>query len=200
MKIVLIFLSMLVATGTILAQEAPEGLFINSKAPDFKTKDQSGHELRLKELLKKGPVVLVFFRGYWSPFCNRQLKNLEDSLSLIKSKGATLLAVSPENPESISKTVEKTKVTDFSLVYDEDVKIMKAYEVDFEVPDNTVTQYRNSGIDLQKINDPRNWNYLPVPAVYVIDKESTIVYRFFDLDYKKRPSVAEIVKNIPTAR
>lgn len=188
---------LLVCGLTAAAQEAPEGLFINSKAPDFRTKDQAGHDIRLKDLLKKGPVVLLFFRGYWSPFCNRQLKNIEDSLSLIKAKSATVLAVTPENPESIAKTVEKTKVTDFSLIYDEGLKIMKAYEVDFEVPENTVNQYRNTGIDLQKINDPKNWNYLPVPAVYVIDKESTIVYRFFELDYKKRPSVAEVAKNIP---
>ena len=52
-----------------MAQQAPEGLFIASKAPDFKAKDQKGEEVRLKDLLKKGKVVLVFYRGYWCPFC-----------------------------------------------------------------------------------------------------------------------------------
>jgi peroxiredoxin len=178
----------------VIAQEAPEGLFINSKAPDFKAKDQHGKDIRLKDVLKQGPVVLVFYRGHWCPFCNRQLKRLEDSLQFIRDKGATLIAVSPEKPENISKTVEKTGA-EYPILHDEGLKIMKAYEVDFEVQENTINRYRNTGIDLEKING-KDWKFLPVPAIYIIDKESTITYRFFDTDYKKRPSVQEILKNL----
>ena len=176
------------------AQEAPEGLFINSKAPDFKGKDQFGKEIRLKDANKQGKVVLVFYRGHWCPFCNRQLKKLEDSLQFIKDKGATIIAVSPEKPESVSKTIDKTKA-EYSVLYDEGLKIMKAYEVDYEVQENTITRYRNTGIDLEKTNG-KDWKFLPVPAVYIIDKEGKITYRFFDADYKKRPSVQEILKNL----
>lgn len=194
MKNVLFFITLLFFSGSLAAQEAPEGLFIASKAPDFKAKDQDGKEIRLKDLLKEGKVVLVFYRGYWCPYCNKELSRLQDSLQLIKDKGATLIAVSPEKPENISKTVEKTKA-EYSILYDEGLKIMKAYEVEFEVPENTVTRYRNSGLDLEKINGG-NGKYLPVPAIYIIDKESTITYRFFEPDYKKRPSVQEILKNL----
>lgn len=175
-----------------LAQEAPEGLFIGSKAPDFKAKDQSGNEVRLKELLKKGKVVLVFYRGQWCPYCNKALSRLQDSLRFITDKGASLIAVSPEKEDNVSKTVEKTKAS-YPVLHDKDLKIMKAYDVEFEVPENTVTRYRNAGIDIDK-NNGNNGNYLPVPAVYVIDKESTIIYRFFEADYKKRPNVADLLK------
>ncbi|MCG2617032.1 AhpC/TSA family protein [Terrimonas sp. NA20] len=174
------------------AQEAPEGLFLNSKAPEFKAKDQDGKEVRLKDLLKKGKVVLVFYRGEWCPYCNKFLQKLEDSLSLIKEKGATLVAVTPELPENIGKTVTKTKA-EFPILHDEDLKIMKAYDVEFEVPENTLTRYRNSGIKIDE-NNGKNGNFLPVPAVYVINKESTVVYRFFNQDYKKRPNVKEILE------
>jgi peroxiredoxin len=173
-------------------QEAPEGLFIASKAPDFKALDQNGQEIRLKDLIKKGRVILVFYRGEWCPFCNRFLTRLQDSLSLIKEKGATLLAISPESQENIGKTAEKTKAG-FSLIHDKDLKIMKAYDVEFEVTENTITRYRNSGIDLEKKNGT-NGKYLPVPAVYVIDEEQTITYRFFENDYKKRPDVKDLLK------
>src|SRR5262245_50362172 len=78
------------------AQEKPEGLFINSKAPDFKGVDQSGTELNLKDLRKLGPVVLVFYRGYWCPYCSKYLKTLEDSLQLVKEKGAQVVAITME--------------------------------------------------------------------------------------------------------
>ena len=62
---------------SVHAQKAPEGLFIASKAPDFKAKDQNGTEIRLKDLLKKGKVVLVFYRGNWCPYCNKELSRLQ---------------------------------------------------------------------------------------------------------------------------
>jgi peroxiredoxin len=194
MKKIVLALFLLAPVSVLFAQEAPEGLFVSSKAPDFKAKDQNGNPLRLKDLLKEGKVVLVFYRGNWCPYCNRELSRLQDSLQLIKDKGATLIAVSPEKPEGIAKTIEKTKAA-FPIVYDEGLKIMKAYEVEFEVPENTITRYRNSGLDIEKNNGP-NGKYLPVPAIYIIDKESTITYRFFEPDYKKRPSVLEILKNL----
>lgn len=194
MKKMVPFISLIFILFTAHAQEAPEGLFIASKAPDFKAKDQHGTEVRLKDLLKEGKVVLVFYRGEWCPYCNKELARLQDSLQFIKDKGATLVAVSPEKPENVEKTVEKTKA-EYSILYDEGLKIMKAYDVEFEVPENTLTRYRNSGIDIEK-NNGKNGKYLPVPAVFIIDKESTITYRFFEPDYKKRPSVKELLDNL----
>lgn len=177
------------------AQEKPEGLFINSKAPDFQAIDQYGKEIRLKDVLKDSLVVLFFYRGEWCPYCNRHLKKLEDSLQLIKDKGARLIAVTPEKPEYILKTIEKTKAS-YSLLYDKEMKIMKAYAVAFQVDEKTVSRYKNADIDLATANGQKDKVYLPVPAVYIISKEGTIMYRFFNADYKRRPSVQEILDNL----
>ncbi|MCB0716343.1 MAG: peroxiredoxin-like family protein [Chitinophagaceae bacterium] len=182
------------ASLTMAAQSAPEGLFIGSKAPDFKGEDQFGNKIKLKDVLKKGEVVLVFYRGQWCPYCNRELAALQDSLQFIKDKGATLIAISPETNEMIDKTIEKTKAS-YSIINDEGLEIMKDYDVDYEVPENTVTRYRNVGIDLLKFNG-KNGNHLPIPAVYIIDQSSTVTYRFFEKNYRKRPSVKEIVSNL----
>ena len=179
----------------LFAQEKPEGLFINSKAPDFKATDQYGQDIRLKDVLKDSLVVLIFYRGQWDPYCNKQLRKLEDSLQLIKDKGARLIAVCPEKPEFISKTIEKTKAS-YPLLYDNEMKIMKAYGVAFQVDEKTVSRYKNADIDLAAANGQKTKVFLPVPATYVITKEGTILYRHFDADYKKRPSVKEIISNL----
>jgi len=193
MKKLILPLILLIISSTIFSQDAPEGLFLNSKAKDFKAKDQNGNEVRLRDLVKKGKVVLIFYRGQWCPYCNKYLQRLEDSLSLIKEKGATVVAITPELPENIAKTIDKTKA-EFSIIYDEELKIMKAYEVEYLVPENTLKRYQNTGIKLEENNGTKNGNYLPIPATYIIDKEQTIIYRYFDADYKKRPSVKEILK------
>ena len=195
MKKIFFVACLLVSCSFLFSQEKPEGLFINSKAPDFKAIDQYGNEIRLKDVLRDSLVVLVFYRGQWCPYCNRQLKKLEDSLSLIKAKGARLIAVTPEKPEYVTKTIEKTNVT-YPLLYDKDGKIMKAYGVTFEVDDKTVSRYKNADIDLAAAHGQKEKITLPVPATYVISKEGTILYRHFDADYKKRPVIKDILDNL----
>ena len=194
MKYILSALVALLPFTFLQAQQNPEGLFINSKAPDFKGTNQNNEEIRLKDLLKKGNVVLVFYRGQWCPYCNRQLSRLEDSLQFILDKGAQLVAVTPEKPESISKTIEKTKAH-YPIIFDKDLKIMKAYNVAFEVPENTLNRYMSGGLDIVS-NNGSNGKYLPVPAVYIINQQMEIIYRFFDTDYKKRPSVMELLSHL----
>ncbi len=186
----------LVTAINLHAQEKPEGLFINSKAPDFKAKDQNGNEIVLKDLRKKGPVVLVFYRGFWCPYCNKELQKLEDSLQLIKDKGAQLIAITPEKQEGIAKTIEKTKAS-YTIITDREMKIMKAYSVAYQVDDKTVSRYKMANIDLAANNGQKPGAiYLPVPAVYIINKDGEISYRFFDADYRNQASVKEILDNL----
>ena len=179
---------------TLSAQEKPEGLFINSKAPDFKAVDQNGNSIRLKDMVKKGQVVLFFYRGNWCPYCSRQLKQLQDSLQLFVDKGVQVVAITPEQSEGISKTVERSSAS-FPIIHDTEGKIMKAYDVGFALDEKSVSRYKMSGIDLAAING-KNGTNLPVPAVYIINKESTITYRYFNEDYKKRVSVKQLLSEL----
>ena len=119
---------------------------------------------------------------------------LEDSLALITNKGARIIAVSPEKQENIAKTIQKTKAT-YSVLADDSLKIMSAYKVAFELDAKTTEKYNGYGIKLTERNGS-NGNNLPVPAVYIINKEGKIIYRYFDVNYKKRVSVAEILTHL----
>jgi len=192
----LLFAVLLMGPLQIQAQEKPEGLFINSKAPDFKGKDQNGNEIALKDLRKKGPVVIIFYRGYWCPYCNKELQRLEDSLQLIKEKGAQLIAITPEKQEGIAKTIEKTKAS-YPIITDEDLKIMKAYDVSYQVDTKTIDRYKMANIDLAANNGQKpDAVYLPVPAVYIIGRDGEIKYRYFEEDYKKQAAVKDILNNL----
>jgi peroxiredoxin len=177
-----------------LAQAQPKGLAVNDKAPDFSGKDQTGKTVSLKDQLKKNAVVLVFYRGEWCPFCNKELKSMEDSLKYITGKGAVVIAVSPEKAENIDKTIVKTKAS-YSILHDENLKIMKSYDVAFQVDTLTIKKYKGYGIDFNNANG-ENGASLPVPAIYIVNKKGKIAYRYFDADYRKRPSVKEIVSHL----
>jgi peroxiredoxin len=194
MKFFIVFVVLITGSMFCLAQVSSLGLQLNEKAPLFSAKDQNGKKISLQEQLKKGPVVLVFYRGQWCPYCNRQLKKLEDSLAYINDMGATLIAVTPEKPENISKTIEKTKAS-YSILFDDGLKIMRNYDVAFAVDTSTVRRYKDFGIDIKESNGVNGTN-LPVPALFIISKEGIVIYRHFDPDYKQRPSVQEILSNL----
>jgi peroxiredoxin len=194
MKSSVILILLCASSLLVVSQDKTDGLNIGERAPDFFTKDQFGMEINLKSELRKNSVVLVFYRGQWCPYCNKELKTLEDSLRFIRAKGAIVIAVTPENPENINKTIEKTKAS-YSVLYDEGLKIMKSYQVAFSVDSLTITKYKSYGIDFASVNGVNGAN-LPVPAVYVINRKGKIVYRHFDPDYRKRASINEIIKHL----
>ena len=172
----------------------PEGLKVGDIAPMFSAKNQDGKEIELKKLLKKGDVVVLFYRGQWCPYCNQQLKKVNDSLQFISAKDATVLAITPETAENVKKTIEKTKAT-FSIIEDKNLAIMKSYKVNFAVDENTIAKYKNYGIDFDKANGSNSSN-LPVPATYIIGKNGKIKYAFFDVNYTKRASVKDILDHL----
>ncbi|MEO6405414.1 MAG: peroxiredoxin-like family protein [Ferruginibacter sp.] len=189
--LITIFLS-----ATSLAQNTvyPEGLKVGDKAPQFLGTDNSGKPFNLKRQLKTGNVVIIFYRGQWCPFCNKELSQLNDSLSLITAKGATVIAITPETKENVAKTIGKTKAS-FPILSDSALKIMKMYKVNFAVDETTQVKYKKYGIVFSEANGSNGAN-LPVPATYIVGKNGKIKYAFFNPDYKVRSSVKNLLDHL----
>ena len=196
-KSTLLFSILITVASIVLAQTEtiyPAGLKVGDAAPMFTAKDQDGKTVNLKQALKNGPVVMLFYRGQWCPFCNKQLSHFSDSLQMVIAKGATVLAITPETGDNVKKTVVKTKAS-FPVLEDEGMAIIKQYKVNFAVDENTVAKYKGYGIDFDKANGSNGAN-LPVPATYIIGKDGIVKYVFFNTDYRKRASVQEILSNL----
>ncbi len=191
-------LSFLLLVSTLVFAQTetiyPAGLKAGDTAPDFAAKDQNGKMVTLKEVLKNDQVVILFYRGEWCPYCNKQLRNFSDSLGMFTAKGARVLAVTPETAGNVKRTIEKTK-TAFQVIEDEGMNIMKLYKVNFEVDEKIIAKYKGYGIDFDKANGSNGAN-LPVPATYVIGKDGKIKYVFFNPDYRKRAFVKDILENL----
>lgn len=176
------------------AQEIPIPLKVGDEALNFEGIDQNGDSFELYEILKKGPVVLMFYRGFWCPHCNKQLSQMEDSLDFITQKGGIVVAVTPEKPESVEKTIDKTGAS-FKIIHDKDLSIMNIYHVAFNLEEAMLKKYKKWGIDVVEANGDNGPN-LPVPATYIIGQDRQILYAFFDPDYKKRATVGKILQNL----
>lgn len=191
------FLSTIVAAQMDYKKaEEAKGLPPGQIVRDFTATDLYDNVFMLSEALKNGPVVLIFYRGQWCPVCNKHLSQLQDSLSLIYEKGASVVAVSPERAEFLKRTAKKTGAT-FTLLYDEGYEISDYFDVSFRPGAMTRTMYNTVlGANLKTAHSDDS-QQLPIPATYIIGTDGKIAWRHFDPDYKKRAAVQDIVKNIP---
>jgi peroxiredoxin len=176
----------------------PKGLKAGDKAPDFTGYDQTGKQVELKKILAQGPVILFFYRGKWCPICSRYLNNYQDSLKVLTDQGFNVIAITPESIENVEQTVKLHNLT-FTVIYDCQEKIMKDYDVIYNVTKAYQDKiFLESSIDIAK-NNGRDAARLPVPATYIINRDGIIVAVQFDPDYKNRASVRWMLKNLGLA-
>jgi peroxiredoxin len=162
-----------------------------NRAPDFRLPDTRGGHVRLQDLLTRGPVVVSFYRGGWCPYCNLELRALQNALPAIKLVGAELVAISPQRPDESLSTAEKNALA-FPVLSDVGSATAKAYGIAFDLAEELRPIYTRFGHALPDKNGDDSW-VLPIPATYVIDTNGTVVLAFVDVDYRNRLEPTEII-------
>lgn len=201
MKILLIaivtcaFATVAYADGTKNIEEA-KGLEVGAMAPNFQAVDANNQAHSLKEALLDGPVVLIFYRGAWCPYCSRHLGQIQDSLKFITDKGASVIAITPEKPEYLEEMAGKTGAT-FTLLYDADYKIAQAFDVNFMPKELELFKYNTFSNANLKVTHSDDSQQLPIPATFIISQDGKISWRHFNPNYKIRSSVKSIIDNLP---
>ncbi len=183
----------LIASG-IAQKSVAEG----ARAPEFSLPNAKGETVRLSDLLAKGPVVVSFYRGGWCPYCNLELKALQERLPEIADLGASLVAISPETPDNSLTSAEKNAL-EFEVLSDTGNAVARGFGLVFKLTDELKPIYEGFGIDLVKHNADESYE-LPLPATYVIDRDGTVRKAFVDADYTKRLDPEEIVDSLRRAK
>jgi peroxiredoxin Q/BCP len=68
-------------------------LAVGTPAPDFAALTERGQEVRLHDVLVKGPLVLIFYPGDSTPVCTKQLCAVRDSAAKYDAAGITVFGV-----------------------------------------------------------------------------------------------------------
>jgi len=174
------------------------GLKVGDIAPDFKLSNEVGEIVTLEESLKEGPVLLVFYRADWCPYCTKHLGEFQDKINDMEDNGkANVIAISPQMPEYSKKLSEENGYT-FPILYDIDHVAMKDYKVFFRVTKEYNEKiFKYKGDYVQTRNGDTN-PYLPVPATYMIGQDKRIKYVHYDPNYKVRGDIDEALGSIDT--
>lgn len=159
-------------------------------APDFTLNDQDGKAVARADLLAKGPLVVSFYRGVWCPYCNIELKALEEAAGDIRARGASLVAVSMQGA-SDSRKSQRDNGLSFPILTDNAGELANQFGIRWSLQDYVIPFHAGFGVELPKIHGDGQWN-LPMPARYVIDSDGTVAYAEVNPDYTRRPDPSDL--------
>jgi len=100
-------------------------LNVGDKAPNFKSVNQKGEDIELKNYLGK-KVILYFYPRDNTPGCTAQACDLRDNQENLNNGNYVVLGVSSDSIKSHQKFIEKFDLN-FDLISDEDKSVHKMY-------------------------------------------------------------------------
>ncbi len=170
--------------------------------PDFSLRAIDGNTIQLSDLHESEFLILNFYRGGWCPYCNMELRAYERLKKNFEELGVNIVAISAEISQLAAQTVQKNNIS-FPVLTDVDAQFMKKVGIVFKLNEKTKKDYVSFGMDFTQIHGNENYE-LPVPAIYVINKDMEIVFVHFEADYMTRiepEQVLSIIKNqVQTAK
>lgn len=167
------------------------GLNNGEVAPDFTVTVNDGSTFHMKDALAEGPLVLVFYRGGWCPYCQVQLRELQTNVEEFHKRGAKLVALSVDKVESAQETMTKENLG-FPLLTNPDADVLASYHLTLKLDDATLEKYETYGIDVEKASG-KTHHTIAVPAVFVIDESGVIRWSYVNENYKVRASISDIL-------
>jgi peroxiredoxin len=151
---------------------ANRALAAGDAAPEFTLPNAAGRPVVLADLLRRGPLIVSFYRGVWCPYCNLELRAYQAILADIRAAGGDFVALSPQTPDNSLATTQKNAL-EFEVLSDHGNQVASQFGIGYAIPDGT--------------DDGR----LPISATYVIRPDGWIALASVDPDFRVRLEPAD---------
>jgi len=144
---------------------------VGEKAPDFELPDTDLKKVKLSDFKGK-VVVLAFYPAAFTAVCTKEMCSFRDSMEKFNNFNALVLGISVDPPFSNKAFKEHYKLN-FTILSDYNREVIKKYNVFWEFP--ALPGY-----------------LLAKRAVFVIDREGVVRYKWVSDDPTKEPPYSEI--------
>lgn len=148
---------------TALPQAAPAALAVGTQAPDFTTQGALAGKpfsVRLRDQLRRGPVVLYFFPAAFTQGCTLETHEFAEATDDFRAAGATVIGMSADNQETLARFSKEACRDKFAVAAASPATI-RAYDVALKQKPGLTDR-----------------------TSYVIAPDGRIIYAHSDLDYR----------------
>jgi peroxiredoxin len=175
----------------IAAGLAEKAVHAGGRAPSFRLRDGNGATFSSDRALCAGPVLIVFYRGRWCPYCNLDLSAIESASAEIRSAGASIIAVSQQTPAESLQTARLNGLSFRSLV-DRHGRVANAFGLRWKASAELRTVQAECGADLAAFNGEASWT-MTMPARYIVGRDGKVAYADISVDYTRRGDPLELL-------
>lgn len=172
-------------------QAAGTGIARGTKVPEFAAKTHLGKPITSTQLIARGPLLVLFYRGGWCPYCNTQVKKMADAAKHFAARGITPVMVSVDELDGAAMAQATYKIP-FPVISDPDLSLVEAFNVANQLTTAGYSRLQGFGLDIERWSD-REHHILPHPSAFLVDKTGTVVWGHVATDYKVRPSVTQLL-------
>lgn len=160
-----------------------KSLAVGDKAVDFELQDAAGYRIQASEMWATGPLVVEFYRGGWSPYCNAHLQAMQQALRAIHTAGGQFVAIGPDSAEEGLAMQDRNKLT-FPVLSDKGNAVARQFGLVYHASEMEIPVYV-AEFDNKQFDAERGFE-LPLATTYVIDTGGVIRYAFRDADPSRR--------------
>jgi peroxiredoxin len=171
---------------------ADRALKTGDHAPSFELPDGDGMLWRSEDLLRSGPLVIVFYRGRWCAYCNAQLSALQEIHPKLAEAGASLVAISPQTQKHSYVTRDMHKLR-FPVLSDQGNQVARKFGLVYRLSPELQAMYESIMTKLPGYNGDQSWE-LPLAASYIVQPDGKIFWSRIDADWRRRPEPEELLE------
>lgn len=179
--------------NSTVGQKSPR---VGDRFPPFVLPNAYGQLVNSRDLIGQGALIVSFFKGQWSPYCDLELRAFQHFLPEIKSRNAQLAAITPMLPSHCMDIQNKAQL-DYEVLSDVGNRLAGELDLSYRLSPKVIDVFEQLGYELPKFNGDQRWE-LPVPATYLVDNTGTILLAHCNIDNQRRLKPTTIIEVLST--
>jgi peroxiredoxin len=160
--------------------------------PPFMLPDETGRLVTLESLISQGPLVVMFYRGHWCPYCRLNVSAVIEAQDRITAPGGQIVAIMPET-QKYTQRFKSDSGALFPVLTDLDNGY--ALSLNLAIWLGTEIHQLLSYLDISSFQGGDDW-MLPIPATFVVDRDGIVKARFVDPDFRKRMEIDDLIVTV----
>lgn len=162
-----------------------------SKAPAFSLPSAGGSLQSLAGLIAHRPMLVVFARGVWCPFCQAELTALKAAWPQFQAIGAGIVVITPDLHGGAAALRDSLDLP-FEVLCDVDCGVALAYGCLFALPAEDNALLRGRGVDLAE-RYGGDGAFMLLPACFCVGQDGTIQASFAKPDMRCFPAIQTLL-------
>lgn len=158
--------------GDLGTRENNMGIAVGTQVADVNVVGLTGETVALKDLWQAQPIMVVFYRGGWCPFCNAQIRELTEHASQFEAAGVLPVLISVDAPDQ-SSLVQANYEVPFPVLSDSSLAAHTAFNVLSEQSAERVAGMKARGLDLSEWSGQDHGTYA-LASAFIIGTDGVV--------------------------